>query len=162
AADVERCSAASSFPGNLCLQDDGFPRPNPVTPAFRNQFVILDQLNNPIPCPPGAGNTCATVPYGTIDRTSTDSLTMGPSFQATSDAKRLGDGHRLTFGRRIVHGETTFTSNSQLAFIFPDLFVGTNVAIPGMGSFIHTFGNVGFVPVGLNAQNTYYGLYATD
>src|SRR5262249_13548903 len=51
---------------------------------------------------------------------------------------------------------------SQLAFIFPDLFVGTNVAIPGMGSFIHTFGNVGFVPVGLNAQNTYYGLYATD
>ena len=30
-ADVERCSAASSFPNRLCLEDDGFPRPTPVT-----------------------------------------------------------------------------------------------------------------------------------
>src|SRR5262249_42828009 len=76
-AEVERCSAASSFPNRLCLEDDGFPRPNPVTAAFRNQFVILDQNNNPIPCPPGTGNTCAPVPYGTVDRTSTSSLTAG-------------------------------------------------------------------------------------
>ena len=42
------------FPNRLCLEDDGFPRPNPVTTAFRDQFVILDQFNNPIPCPPGS------------------------------------------------------------------------------------------------------------
>ena len=54
--------------------------------AFRNQFVVLDQNNNPIPCPPGAGNTCAGVPYGTLDRTNTDALTIGASAQATNDA----------------------------------------------------------------------------
>ena len=30
-ADIERCSNASSFPNRLCLEDDGFPRPTPVT-----------------------------------------------------------------------------------------------------------------------------------
>src|SRR5262249_46762132 len=85
--EFERCSNASSFPGFLCLEDDGFPRPNPVTPAFRNQFVILDQFGKPIPCPPGAGNTCAAVPYGTIDRTGTDTWTTGGAFQATSTQK---------------------------------------------------------------------------
>src|SRR5262249_61119927 len=83
-ADVERCSNASSFPNQLCLQDDGFPRPSPVTQAFRNQFVILDQNNNTIPCPPGSGNTCATVPYGTLDRTKTSTLSFGTSLQLTS------------------------------------------------------------------------------
>jgi iron complex outermembrane receptor protein len=27
---------------------------------------------------------------------------------------------------------------------------------------IHTLGNIGFIPVNLDAQNTYFGLYATD
>jgi iron complex outermembrane receptor protein len=161
-ASLERCSNASSFPGRLCLQDDGFPRPDPVTRAFRDQFAILDQNNNPISCPPGAGNTCAGVPYGTIDRTSTDALTIGASLQATSDAKLLGHDNRFTVGGSIDNSRTFFTSNSQLAFVFPDLFVGPNFAIPGNGAIIHTLGNVGYVPIGLDAQSTYYGLYATD
>ena len=72
-ADVERCSNSASpqYRNRLCLQDDGFPRPDPVTVAFRDQFAILDPANNPIPCPPGSGNTCNTTPYGTIDRTKT-------------------------------------------------------------------------------------------
>ena len=59
-ADFERCSNSASpqFRDHLCLEDDGFPRPNPVTTAFRDQFAILDQNNNTIPCPPGSGNTC--------------------------------------------------------------------------------------------------------
>ena len=161
-ADVERCSAASSFPNRLCLEDDGFPRPTPVTQAFRNQFVVLDQNNNPIPCPPGAGNTCASVPYGTIDRTNTDTTTIGGSLQAGSDAALFGHSNRFTLGSSIDHSWTSFSSSSTLGFINPDLSVITNTAIPGNGQIIHTLGNLGFIPVSLDAQSTYYGLYATD
>ena len=161
-ADVERCSNASSFPNKLCLEDDGFPRPNPVTVGFRNQFVILDQNNNPISCPPGAGNTCASVPYGTIDRTNTDAVTVGASLQATSDARVFDHGNRFAIGGSIDHSWTNFTSSSTLAFINPDLQVVINPAIPGNGQVIHTLGNIGFIPVDLAAQNTYLGLYATD
>jgi iron complex outermembrane receptor protein len=161
-ADVERCSNASSFPNKLCLEDDGFPRPTPITTTFRNQFVVLDQNNNPIPCPPGVGNTCATVPYGTIDRTNTDAVTIGASLQATNDAKVFGHDNRFTVGGSIDHSRTDFTASSTLGFINPDLSVVTNPAIPGNGQIIHTLGNLGFVPVNLDAQNTYFGLYATD
>jgi iron complex outermembrane recepter protein len=160
--EFERCSNASSFPGFLCLEDDGFPRPNPITPAFRNQFVILDQNGKPIPCPPGVGNTCATVPYGTVDRTGTDTWTTGGSAQATSTQQVLGFNNYFTMGGSIDHGRTEFTSSSELGFIFPNLFIGPVPGIPGMGSIIHTLGNVGFIPVGLTATNTYYGVYATD
>lgn len=161
-ADVERCSNASSFPNRLCLEDDGFPRPNPVTTAFRNQFVVLDPNNNPIPCPPGAGNTCAPVPYGTLDRTNTATNTIGGSLQATNDAKILGHGNRFTVGGSIDQSWSSFTSSSTLGFINPDLSVVVNPAIPGNGSIIHTLGNIGFIPVNVEAQNTYLGLYATD
>ena len=152
-ANVERCSDASSFPNQLCLQS-GFALPTPVTPAFRNQFVVLDQHNNPIPCPPGAGDTCASVPYGTIDRTNTDSLTAGASLQATNDAKVLAHENRFTVGGSIDHSWTTFTSASQLAFINPDLSLVINPAIPGNGAILHTLGNLGFVPVDLSAQGS--------
>jgi iron complex outermembrane receptor protein len=150
------------FPNRLCLEDDGFPRPSPVTQAFRNQFVVLDQNNNPIPCPPGGGNTCAPVPYGTIDRTSTDAVTAGASLQASNDAKLFGHDNRFTAGGSIDHSRTRFSSNSTLGFINPDLSLTINPAIPGNGAVIHTLGNLGFVPVELDARNTYLGLYATD
>src|SRR6185503_191328 len=110
------------------LEDDGFPRPNPITPAFRNQFVILDQNNNTIPCPPGAGNTCATVPYGTIDRTATDAVTTGLSLQATSTEKLFGHGNYFVLGGSIDHGAVNFNATSTLGFINPDLTVVVNPA----------------------------------
>ena len=161
-ADVERCSGASSFPNRLCLEDDGFPRPTPVTTAFRDQFVVLDRNNNPIPCPPGSGNTCAPVPYGTIDRTSTQATTIGASLQATNSAAIFGHGNRFAVGGSVDHSWTGFSSSSTLGFINPDLSVTVNPAIPGNGQIIHTLGNLGFIPVRLDAQSTYYGLYATD
>lgn len=165
-ADVERCSNSSSFPNRLCLEDDGFPRPVPFTGAaalaFRNQFAILDQNNQPIPCPPGAGNTCATVPYGSIDRTNTDSVTFGGSLQATNDARIFDHGNRFVVGASLDRGSTNFNADSTLGYIFPDLSVGFNPSIPGMGSVIHTLGNLGYSPVNIDARNTYYGLYVTD
>ena len=161
-ADVERCSNSSSYPNKLCLEDDGFPHPTPTPLAFRNQFVVLDQNNNPVPCPPGSGNTCAPVPYGTLDRTNTDSVTVGTSLQATNDARLFDHGNRFTIGASLDHSWTNFTSSSTLGIINPDLSITTYGAIPGLGQVIHTLGNLGFVPVDLDAQNTYYGLYLTD
>jgi iron complex outermembrane receptor protein len=165
-ANVERCSASSSFANRLCLEDDGFPRPVPFTGAaalaFRNQFAILDQNNQPIPCPPGSGNTCSSVPYGSIDRTNTKSDTYGGSLQATNDDKIFGHGNHFVVGASVDRGTTAFDATSTLGYIYPDLTVGTNTAIPGNGSVIHTLGNLGYTPVSLNARNTYYGYYLTD
>ncbi len=164
--DFERCSRSSSFPNHLCLEDDDFPRPVPFTGAaalnFRNQFVILDANNKPIPCPPGPGNTCAPVPYGTIDRTSLRANTIGGSLQATNETRLFDHGNRFVVGGSIDRGSSNFNANSTLGYIFPDLTVGTNAAIPGMGSIIHTLGNIGYAPVTVDSRNTYYGLYTTD
>jgi iron complex outermembrane receptor protein len=164
--NVERCGNSSSFANRLCLEDDGFPRPMPFTGAaalaFRNQFAILDANNQPIPCPPGAGNTCAPVPYGTIDRTRTDSSTFGGSLQATNDDRIFGHGNHFVVGGSIDRGASNFAATSTLGYIYPDLSVGINPAIPGNGSIIHTLGNVGYTPVTIDTRNTYYGLYVTD
>lgn len=164
AADTERCSnnASPSFRNHLCLEDDGFPRPDPVTTAFRDQFAVLDQSNAPIPCPPGTSNTCDATPYGTIDRTATKAGTSGASLQATTTERLFDYGNHLVFGGSLDHSIANFTADSTLGFINPDLRVTVNPAIPGNGAVIHTLGGFGYGPVDTDARSTYYGLYALD
>ena len=161
--EFEPCSnrGSAQFRDHLCLEDDGFPRPNPVTAAFRDQFALLDSANNPIPCPSG-DNGCATTPYGTIDRTRTRATTTGVSAQATSTDKVFGHENRLVAGASLDHGSANYRSSSTLGFLNPDLVVMTNGEIPGSGSLIHTLGGFGFVPVDADTRNTYYGLYALN
>ena len=163
-ADTERCSngASPQFRNHLCLQDDGFPRPDPVTTAFRDQFAILDVNNNPIPCPPGSGNTCGATPYGTLDRTATRATTVGGSLQATNTGQLFGHGNHLVTGGSIDRGAVTFVADSTLGFVNPDLTVTINPAIPGNGAIIHTLGGLGYGPLSIDTRNTYYGLYALD
>ena len=165
AGEFERCSnsASARFQNHVCLQDDGFPPPTPVTTAFRDQFAILDQNNNAIPCPAGAGNTCASIPYGTIDRTETKATTFGLSLQATNTGELFGHGNHFTVGASLDHSTVDFTARSTLGFINRDLSVTTkNPGIPGLGSVIHTLGDVGVGTVDLTATNTYYGVYAVE
>jgi iron complex outermembrane receptor protein len=154
--NFERCSSNSSFPNALCLENDGFPKPNAVTPEFRNQFVILGPDGKPIPFVGG------NVPYGTVDRTSIDALTTGASLQATNQVRLFGHENYFTTGGSVDHSRVGFRAASELGFIYPDLFVGSNPDIPGTGTIIHTLGDIGYSPVELKAQNTYYGLYAAD
>src|SRR6516164_653671 len=160
AAEVERCSGAANNPlfNTLCLENDAFPQPRPPAAAFQ----ILNQNNQPIPCPPGGGNTCATTPWGTVDRTFTKALTTGASLQALSDDKVLGHDNNFVIGASIDHSKIGFRANSELGFIYPDLFVGPNAAVPGTGQIIHTAGNLGFSPVSLGAWQTYYGAYFNE
>ena len=156
-ANVEACSSKSSFAGDLCLQDDGFPAPSGgKTLAFRNQFAILDANDNPIPF---GGDT---VPYGTVDRTWTGTLTYGASLQATSDAKVADHGNHFVAGGSIDRSHINFSADSALGYIYPDLSVSPNSDFAGMGSIIHTLGDIGYGPVALDAHSTYYGLYSSD
>jgi len=165
AAEFERCSNSSSpqFRDHLCLEDGGFPRPSPVTTVFRDSFAILDQHNNPIPCPAGTGDACAAIPYGTIDRTETKAVTVGLSVQATNTGDVVGHGNHFTVGASLDRGAVDFTARSRLGFINRDLSVtSTGPGAPGLGAIIHTLGDVGFGPVDVTATNTYYGVYAVD
>src|SRR5712671_3714109 len=106
AAEVERCSGAANNPlfNTLCLQNDAFPQPRP--PAA--DFQILNQNGQPIPCPPGGGNTCATTPWGTVDRTFTKGLTTGASLQALSDDKVLGHDNYFVIGASVDRSKIGF------------------------------------------------------
>jgi iron complex outermembrane recepter protein len=163
-ADVERCSNRGSpqFRNHLRLEDDGFPLSDPVTIAFRDQFAILDQNNNPILCPPGSGNTCNTTPYGTIDPTANHATTLGASLQAATTGDLLGHRNNFLVGGSIDRSVGNFNADSTLSFINPDLTVTANPALPGNGAIIHTLGGFGYSPVSTNTRNIYYGLYALD
>jgi iron complex outermembrane receptor protein len=163
-ADTERCSSGADpqFLNHLCLQDDVFPRPNPVTAAFHDQFAILDQNNNPIPCPPGSGNTCNSTPYGTLDRTADKNGTIGASLQLTGTAPLLGHGNHFIAGASVDASTGEFTASSELGTLNSALVVGIDPTIPGAGSTIHTLGGIGYAPIDANTSNNYYGLYALD
>src|SRR5262249_49796525 len=139
------------------------PRPVPVTPLFRDQFVILDQNGRPIPCPPGSGDTCGPVPYGTLDRTETRTVTFGVSGQATSTGDVFGHGNHFTLGASLDPTTVDFAARRRLGFTRPALPDPTaSAGIPGLGSIIHTQGDVGVGPVGLSATSPYGGLYVLD
>jgi iron complex outermembrane recepter protein len=147
-ADVEDCGDKT-----LCLSQNAAPN------LAAAQRQIRDQNNNSIACPPAG---CDGVPWGTVDRTQTNARTIGGTLQATNDDKIFGRGNFFTVGASVDRSTINFQGSSELGFIYPDLFVGPNPAIPGTGSVIHTVGLVGYAPVSLGASNTYYGLYARD
>ncbi|MBV9252018.1 MAG: TonB-dependent receptor [Acetobacteraceae bacterium] len=164
AASLERCASGSSpqFLNHLCLQDDPFPRPNPLTAAWHDMFAILDTNGNPIPCPPGSGNTCDATPYGTVDRTANHATTLGASAQAVSNGNLFGHSNNFLVGGSIDRSVGNFNADSTLGFINPDLTVTDNPLIPGSGDVIHTLGGIGYAPVSTDTRSIYYGLYALD
>src|SRR5207244_1816141 len=111
-SNFERCSSRSSFSGDLCLQDDGFGTPpGGKTTAFRNQFVIADQSGETFPFN-------SDVIYGTTDRTSTETTSVGGSVQASNDRPLFDHANNFVVGASIDHGDITFTSGSYLGMIF--------------------------------------------
>jgi iron complex outermembrane receptor protein len=165
AANVERCSNGSSpeFRNHLCLQDDAFLLNNPVvTTAFHDSFAILDTNGNPIPCPPGSGNTCNANPYGTVDRTANHATTLGASLQAVNNGTLFDHGNNFLVGGSIDRSVGNFNADSTLGFINPNLVIVDNPLIPGNGDIIHTLGGFGYGPVSTDTRSIYYGVYALN
>lgn len=163
-AEFEGCSQDPSSPlfGTLCVEDDAFPAAIRPPPAA---FQVLGADGTPVGCPPlAAGQTrpCNGVPYGSLDRSRTDTLGWGGSLQASSDGKLFGRGNVFAAGASADFAHIRFSSSSELALIEPDLAVRPDPGIPGMGEMIHTGGNIAYSPVELRATTAYLGLYATD
>lgn len=162
--NFEGCSRSPSNPlfGTLCVQDDNFPAEvRPPAAAFQ----VLGPDGTPIGCPPlvsGLTKLCDGVPYGSLDRTRTDSTTWGALLQASSDAKLLGRGNFFAVGASADDARARFSANSELALINLDLSVSPDLGIPGEGQIIHTAGNIAYSPVEVRTTTTYLGLYATD
>lgn len=146
AAEIEECGGGLA--GTLCLEDNGMALP-------ASAFQLRDSGNNPIPF-------TADVPYGTVDRTTTQATTIGVSLQFANDAALFGRGNSFVAGGSYDRSTISFGAASELGFIFPDLSVGPNASVPGTGAIINTAGNIGFSPVSLSAQTDYYGLFIRD
>src|SRR5262249_12579948 len=89
--------------------------------------------------------------------TRTSALTTGGTLQATNDDKVFGHDNFFTIGGSIDHSTIGFQANSELGYVFPDLFVGPNAAVPGTGQIIHTAAHLGFSSRRRDAEKTYAG-----
>ena len=105
-------------------------------------------------------------PLAEIDRTHTQSTTVGATLQATSTDKLAGHDNHFVIGASFDYGVTHFGSNAELGVQNNDfsitgsgIYLGPSnpIAPAGGGAALPTFG-----PVSLQAKNIYAGLYALD
>ncbi len=162
-ANVESCSSRTTNPlyGTLCLEDDAFPRT--IRPAAA-AFQILQPSGAPIACPGVAGGalSCAGIPYGTIDRTHTDSSTLGAAAQAGWEGELFGRKSRFAVGGAVDGSTFRFSSQSELGLIGPDLVVAPSAGVPGMGVPIHTAGLIGYAPLAIAGRRRDGGVYGAE
>jgi len=162
--NFEGCTrdAASPLFGTLCVEDDDFPAAvRPPAAAFQ----VLGADGAPIGCPPlaaGQNRLCNGVPYGSLDRTRTRTVTDGVSVQAVRSAPVFGLGNLFAVGASLDQSRIRFGADSMLALIQPDLSVQATGAVPGVGQIIRTAGAIAYNPVDIHATNDAIGLYATD
>ena len=125
-------------PALLCFNDA-------MTPA---NGLNGQQLANPFP----AGAT-----LGEIDRTWTQTTSVGTTLQATDTDKWFGHDNHFVFGGSFDYGVTNFGASAELGVVQPDYFVSSS------GIFLGPSGNpVSDGPVSLRTTNAYTGLYALD
>jgi outer membrane receptor protein involved in Fe transport len=99
----------------------------------------------------------STATPGEIDRTSTQTTSMGTTVQATSTDKLFGLNNHFVGGASFDYGVTNFGASAELGTILPNFYVA------GSGVFLGPSGDpVSDGPVSLRATNAYTGLFATD
>ena len=99
-----------------------------------------------------------TVYIGENDFETIHTTGIGGSLQATETASLFGHQNQLSVGGSIDHASTDFQSRAELGTIDAALQVSYS------GLFVDTPENSPWTatPVGLNATNSYYGIFATD
>jgi outer membrane receptor protein involved in Fe transport len=94
---------------------------------------------------------------GEIDRTWTQTTSVGTTLQATNTDKLLGHDNHFVIGGGFDYGVTNFGASAELGVIQPNYFV------TGSGIFLGPSGDpVSDGPVSLRTTNAYTGLYALD
>jgi iron complex outermembrane receptor protein len=141
-----------------------------------NQAHVDGNATNVSPCPPFSclngspvhdtfGNVIpdltngGTVDLGEIDRSWTQSRSLGLSAEAVDTDKIFGRDNTLTVGTSLDYGWTHYTGNSQLGIV-PAF---ANNALPVIGLPFTIDEPDGFLnPIAANTNNTYVGVYALD
>jgi iron complex outermembrane recepter protein len=120
-----------------------------------NGSPVHDTLGNVIPDLSNGG----TVDLGEIDRSWTQSRSLGASAQAVDTDKLAGHDNTLTVGASLDYGWTRFTGNSQLGIV--PAFVNNSLPVIGL-PFIIDEPDSFLSPVLARTNNTYTGVYALD
>ena len=132
-------TSVEGCPPDSCLNG------NPVHDTFGN--VIPDLSNG------------GTIDLGEIDRTWTQSRSLGASVQAVDTDKLAGHDNTLTVGASLDYGWTRFNGNSQLGIV--PSFVNNSLPVIGF-PFIIDEPDSFLNPISVHANNTYTGVYALD
>ena len=126
AADIERCSNSASpqFRDHLCLQDDGFPRPNPVTPrsATSSPFSIRATTRSPARREPATPAIRRPTARSTAPRPRRRRPAV--SLQATEHRQAVRPRAIIWWSAAAsITAASNFQSSSTLGFLNPDLVV---------------------------------------
>lgn len=99
-----------------------------------------------------------TVPIGEDDFETIHAVSVGGGLQATYTGAVLERDNNLVVGASLDHATADFQSSAEPGVIDPQL------QVVGSGLFVSTPENSGFTatPVNLTADNSLYGVYATD
>ena len=137
--DVQACDPTQGgAAGYLCYND-------PAVPA---NGLNGKQLVDTFP---------ADATLGEIDRTFTQSTTVGATLQATNTDKLFGHNNHFVLGASYDYGVTYFGASAELGAIQPNYVVATS------GAYLGNSGDpVSDGPVSLRTTNAYTGLYAVD
>jgi len=94
---------------------------------------------------------------GEIDRTRTQTTSLGATMQATDTEPVMDHPNHFVIGNSVDYGITHFSASAEIGTIDPDYFVA------GSGIFLGPSGNpVSDGPVLLRTTDLYEGLYAVD
>lgn len=122
---------------------------------FSRTFIFAASTLRPFRQLANAFPSAATL--GEIDRTTTQTTTVGATVQATNTDKLFGHDNHFVIGGSFDYGLTNFSANAELGAIQP------NFLVAGSGVFLGPSGDpVADGPVSLRATNQYGGLYALD
>jgi iron complex outermembrane receptor protein len=141
-----------------------------------NQAHVDGNSTNVAPCPPFSClnanpvhdtfgkvipdlSNGGTVDLGEIDRSWTQSRSLGASAQAVDAAKVFDHDNTLTVGASLDYGWTRFTGDSQLGVV--PAFVNNSLPVIGLPFTIDEPDSF-LSPVSARANNAYAGLYALD
>jgi outer membrane receptor protein involved in Fe transport len=129
------------------------PCNDPAFLCFNDAVTPANGLNGqPLPNPFSPGAT-----LGEIDRTTTQTTSMGTVLQATNTDALMGHSNHFVLGGSFDYGVTNFGASAELGSIQP------NYLVAGSGIFLGPSGDpVSDGPVALRTTNQYDGLYTQD
>ncbi len=137
-ADIEDCGD-----GTACLPADSAP---PSATAAQRQYFV-------------GGNTIGydpAAPYGTTVHTATQTNSFGTQQQLTNKDTIFGHDNYFVAGGSVDKNYTRFSSYTTLGLLNP-AFQASELGLLTVGD-----SSIGFGPVNVSAESSYYGLFALD